>query len=188
MLLAFKPLLHKPFLWKKRKINNIIALIVLLVIASLVVRYLPLYHSTSPHPEWNIPCGEHWTLIFLLCARDVFLKDLTDFDTLIFCILRQVLDPPFRALSVTNTGDTSVYYPCCHLYQRLNWTWKCLCPDKSCRFIWTQAFFEYSLTAIFQQKGRSKTSPLFALCCMSQSNTPLNRLTASIFFSRATFA
>ena len=25
--------------------------------ASLVVRYLPLYHSTSPHPEWNTPCG-----------------------------------------------------------------------------------------------------------------------------------
>ena len=32
-------------------------MIVLLVIASLVVRYLPLYHSTSPHPEWNTPCG-----------------------------------------------------------------------------------------------------------------------------------
>lgn len=29
---------------------------VLLVIASLVVRYLPLYHTTSPHPELNIPC------------------------------------------------------------------------------------------------------------------------------------
>ena len=57
MLLAYKPLLHKPFLWKERKINSIIAMIVLSVIASLVVRYLPLFHSTSPHPEWNIPCG-----------------------------------------------------------------------------------------------------------------------------------
>ena len=31
-------------------------MIAFLVIASLVVRYLPLYHTTSPHPEWNIPC------------------------------------------------------------------------------------------------------------------------------------
>ena len=31
-------------------------MIVLLVIASLVVRYLPLYHTTLPHPELNIPC------------------------------------------------------------------------------------------------------------------------------------
>ena len=56
MLLAFKPLSHNPFLWKERKINSIIAMIVLLVIASLVVRYLPLYHTTLPHPELNIPC------------------------------------------------------------------------------------------------------------------------------------
>lgn len=41
VLLAFKPLLHNPFLWKERKINSIITMIVLLVIASLVVRYLP---------------------------------------------------------------------------------------------------------------------------------------------------
>ena len=34
--LAFKLLLHKPFLRKERKINNFIAVIVLLVIASLV--------------------------------------------------------------------------------------------------------------------------------------------------------
>ena len=73
-LLAFKPLLHTPFLWKERKNNSIIVMIVLL-----------LY-------------------------------------TLIFGILRQVLDLSFRALSVTNTGDTSVYYSCCHLYQRLNRT------------------------------------------------------------------
>ena len=33
VLLAFKPLLHNPFLWKERKINSIIAMIVLLVIA-----------------------------------------------------------------------------------------------------------------------------------------------------------
>ena len=45
---------------------------------------------------------------------------IADFDTLIFCILRQVIDLSFRALSITNTGDTSVYYSCCHLYQRLN--------------------------------------------------------------------
>ena len=56
MLLAFKLLSHNPFLWKERKINSIIAMIVLLVIASLVVRYLPLYHTTLPHPELNIPC------------------------------------------------------------------------------------------------------------------------------------
>ena len=56
VLLAFKPLLHNPFLGEERKINSIIAMIVLLVIASLVARYLPLYHTTLPHPEWNIPC------------------------------------------------------------------------------------------------------------------------------------
>ena len=56
VLLAYKPLLHKPFLWKERKINSIIAIIVLLVIASLVVPYLLLYHSTSPHTEWSISC------------------------------------------------------------------------------------------------------------------------------------
>lgn len=33
VLLAFKPLLHKPFLLKERKINSIIAMIVLLLIA-----------------------------------------------------------------------------------------------------------------------------------------------------------
>ena len=46
VLLAFKPLLHNPFLWKERKINSIIAMIVLLVIASLVAPNLLLYHST----------------------------------------------------------------------------------------------------------------------------------------------
>ena len=56
VLLAFKPLLHNPFLGEERKINSIIAMIVLLVIASLVARYLPLYHTTLPHPELNIPC------------------------------------------------------------------------------------------------------------------------------------
>ena len=40
VLLAFKPLLHTPFLWKERKINSIIAMIVLLLIASLVAPYL----------------------------------------------------------------------------------------------------------------------------------------------------
>ena len=65
MLLAFKPLLHNPFLWKERKINSIIAVIVLLVIASLVVRYLPLYHSTSPHPEWNTPYGANLLLPYI---------------------------------------------------------------------------------------------------------------------------
>ena len=65
MLLAFKPLLHNPFLWKERKINSIIAVIALLVIASLVVPYLPLYHSTSPHPEWNIPCGVNLLLPYI---------------------------------------------------------------------------------------------------------------------------
>ena len=33
VLLAYKPLLHKPFLWKERKINSIIAVIAFLVIA-----------------------------------------------------------------------------------------------------------------------------------------------------------
>ena len=65
MLLAFKPLLHNPFLWKERKINSIIAMIVLLVIASLVVRYLPLYHTTLPHPEWNTPCWVNLLLPYI---------------------------------------------------------------------------------------------------------------------------
>ena len=65
VLLAFKLLSHNPFLWKERKINSIIAVIVLLVIASLVVRYLPLYHSTLPHPEWNTPCGVNLLLPYI---------------------------------------------------------------------------------------------------------------------------
>ena len=40
-------------------------MIVLLLIASLVVRYLPLYHSTSPHPEWNTPCGANLLLPYI---------------------------------------------------------------------------------------------------------------------------
>ena len=40
-------------------------MIVLLVIASLVVRYLPLYHSTLPHPELNIPCGVNLLLPYI---------------------------------------------------------------------------------------------------------------------------
>ena len=40
-------------------------MIVLLVIASLVVRYLPLYHSTLPHPEWNTPCGVNLLLPYI---------------------------------------------------------------------------------------------------------------------------
>ena len=40
-------------------------MIVFLVIASLVVRYLPLYHSTLPHPEWNIPCGADLLLPYI---------------------------------------------------------------------------------------------------------------------------
>lgn len=47
--LAFKPLLHKPFLRKERKINNFIAVIVLLVIASLVVPYS--HHFNSYHRQ-----------------------------------------------------------------------------------------------------------------------------------------
>ena len=65
MLLAFKPLLHNPFLWKERKNNSFIAVIVLLVIASPVAPYSPLYHSTSPHPEWNIPCGADLLLPYI---------------------------------------------------------------------------------------------------------------------------
>ena len=57
VLLAYKPLLHKPFLWKERKINSIIAVIVLLLIASIVAPYSRPFHLTSPHPEWNTPCG-----------------------------------------------------------------------------------------------------------------------------------
>ena len=66
VLLAFKPLSHNPFLWKERKINSIIAMIVLLLIASLVVPYLPLYHSTLPHPERNIPCGADLLLPYIV--------------------------------------------------------------------------------------------------------------------------
>ena len=65
MLLAFKPLLHKPFLWKERKINCIIAVIALLLIASLVVPYLPLYHSTLQHLEWNTPCWVNLLLPYI---------------------------------------------------------------------------------------------------------------------------
>ena len=77
MLLAFKPLLHNPFLWKERKINSIIAVIVLLVIASLVVPYLPLYHSALPHPERNIPCGADLLLPYIrLSSVLLFLQSL----------------------------------------------------------------------------------------------------------------
>ena len=65
VLLAFKPLLHNPFLWKERKINKNIAVIVLSLTASLVVRYLPLNHSTLPHPEWNTPCGADLLLPYI---------------------------------------------------------------------------------------------------------------------------
>ena len=62
MLLAFKPLLHKAFLWKERNVNSIIAVIAFLVIASLVAPYSHSYHSASPHPEWNTPCGADLSL------------------------------------------------------------------------------------------------------------------------------
>ena len=65
MLLAFKLLSHNPFLWKERKINSIIAVIVLLVIASLVAPYLLLYHTTLPHPEWNTPCWVNLLLPYI---------------------------------------------------------------------------------------------------------------------------
>ena len=65
MLLAFKLLSHNPFLWKERKINSIIAMIVLLVIASLVAPYLLLYHTTLPHPELNIPCAADLLLPYI---------------------------------------------------------------------------------------------------------------------------
>ena len=136
VLLAYKPLSHNPFLWKERKINSFIALIVLLVIASHVVRYLPLYHSTLPHPEWTTPCGVNLLLPYIRLSSVLpFLQSL----------------------------------PCARVFHLS---------------LYTASF----LIAIYQQKGRSKTSPLFAFCCTSQSNTRLNRLTASIFFSRATFA
>ena len=64
--LAFKPLLHNPFLRKERKINSFIAVIVLLVIASLVVPYSHHYHSTSPHLERNTHCGAD---LLLPCIR-----------------------------------------------------------------------------------------------------------------------
>ena len=64
VLLAFKLLSHNPFLWKERKINGIIAVIVLLLIASLVVRYSRPFHLTSPHPEWNTPCGVNLLLYY----------------------------------------------------------------------------------------------------------------------------
>ena len=40
-------------------------MIVLILIASLVVRYLPLYHTTSPHPELNIPCEADLSLPYI---------------------------------------------------------------------------------------------------------------------------
>ena len=40
-------------------------MIVLLVITSLFVRYLPLYHTTLPHPERNIPCGTNLLLPYI---------------------------------------------------------------------------------------------------------------------------
>ena len=47
MLLAFKPLLYKPFLWKERKINSIIALIVLII----VTHFKDIYSNPYP-PAW----------------------------------------------------------------------------------------------------------------------------------------
>ena len=78
VLLAFKLLSHKPFLWKERKINSIIAVIALLLIASLVVRYLPLNHSTLPHPEWNTPCGADLLLPYIRLSSVLpFLQSLS---------------------------------------------------------------------------------------------------------------
>ena len=61
--LAFKPLLHNPFLRKERKINSFIAVIVLLVIVSLVVPYSLHYQSASPHLERNTPCRANLLLL-----------------------------------------------------------------------------------------------------------------------------
>ena len=78
VLLAFKLLSHNPFLWKERKINSIIAVIALLLIASLVVRYLPLNHSTLPHPERNIPCGADLLLPYIRLSSVLpFLQSLS---------------------------------------------------------------------------------------------------------------
>ena len=78
VLLAFKLLSHNPFLWKERKINSIIAVIALLLIASLVVRYLPLDHSTLPHPEWNTPCGADLLLPYIRLSSVLpFLQSLS---------------------------------------------------------------------------------------------------------------
>ena len=42
-----------------------LAVIVLLLIASLVVRYSRPFHLTLPHPEWNTPCGANLLLHYI---------------------------------------------------------------------------------------------------------------------------
>ena len=39
VLLAYKPLLHKPFLWKERKINSFIAMIVVLLTLIIILNF-----------------------------------------------------------------------------------------------------------------------------------------------------
>ena len=93
-------------------------MIVLLVIASLVVRYLPLCYSTSPHPEWNTPCGADLLLSyirfsFLIDCKWVILHHLT---ILSFPMVRHAWDNlclfvPIAQLVEQRTG--SVYnWPC----------------------------------------------------------------------------
>ena len=39
--------------------------LIALPIASLVAQYSRSYHSTSPHPEWNTPCGVNLLLPYI---------------------------------------------------------------------------------------------------------------------------
>ena len=64
VLLAFKPLLHNPFLWKERKINSIIAVIAFLAIASLVAPYSHSYHSTSMMLNVSVDSTPLFTILY----------------------------------------------------------------------------------------------------------------------------
>ena len=73
MLLAFKPLLHNPFLWKERKINSFIAMIVLRLHKALKQ---PKENKSKEAVETNKDIGQ--LLLSIQKAFDVLVEKSTD--------------------------------------------------------------------------------------------------------------
>ena len=84
-------------------------MIVLLLIASLVVWYLPLYHSTSPHPEWNTPCAVNLLLpyIRLSSVLPYFPRDLNIFVDALFLLFHVRVNIEIKGCC--NIGMTEQY-------------------------------------------------------------------------------